>query len=93
MSARITVTGLTTESSQMSFAVMVEDGGSASEYTVTAARGDVERLSREGEEPAGFIERCFRFLLEREPRESILRTFDVSVISHYFPEFEATVGR
>jgi hypothetical protein len=30
----------------------------------------------------------FQFLLEREPKESILRRFDVTVISRYFPEFE-----
>jgi hypothetical protein len=27
-------------------------------------------------------------LLDREPKESILRRFDVTVISRYFPEFE-----
>ena len=31
---------------------------------------------------------AFRFLLDREPKESILRRFDVTVISRYFPEFE-----
>ena len=29
-----------------------------------------------------------RFLLDREPKESILGRFDVTVISRYFPEFE-----
>jgi hypothetical protein len=28
------------------------------------------------------------FLLDREPKESILEHFDVTVISHYFREFE-----
>ena len=31
------------------------------------------------------------FLLEREPKESILRSFDVSQIATYFPEFEAEI--
>ena len=35
---------------------------------------------------------CFAFLLEREPKESILRSFDVSVIGGYFPEFEREIA-
>ncbi len=42
------------------------------------ARLPVERL----------VEASFAFLLEREPRESILGTFDLSAISRYFPEYE-----
>jgi hypothetical protein len=30
----------------------------------------------------------FRFLLGREPKESILGRFDATAISRYFPEFE-----
>jgi hypothetical protein len=30
----------------------------------------------------------FDFLLEREPKESILRSFDLSVVSQYFPDYE-----
>ena len=29
----------------------------------------------------------FEFLLEREPKESILRDFDIAVIGRYFPEY------
>jgi hypothetical protein len=35
----------------------------------------------------------FRFLLDREPRQSILGRFDLAVISRYFPEYEATLPR
>ena len=31
----------------------------------------------------------FKFLLEREPNTSILSKFDISVISHYFLEYES----
>ena len=41
-------------------------------------RPDVERLVYE----------TFDFLLEREPRESILRAFDLTVVSRYFPEYD-----
>jgi len=38
--------------------------------------------------PERCIEAAFRFLLDREPKESILRRFDITVISRYFTEFE-----
>jgi hypothetical protein len=38
--------------------------------------------------PERCLEAAFSFLLDREPKESILARFDMSGISHYFPEFE-----
>ena len=38
--------------------------------------------------PEATVEAAFRFLLDREPKESILRRFDLTVIARYFPEFE-----
>ena len=37
------------------------------------------------------IEFSFKFLLEREPNTSILSSFELSVISKYFPEYIKTV--
>ena len=37
------------------------------------------------------IEFSFKFLLEREPNTSILSSFELSVISTYFPEYINTV--
>lgn len=56
-------------------------------YDVTVARHDLERLGggRPGED---LVAAAFRFLLDREPKEAILRRFDLSVISRYFPDFE-----
>ena len=34
------------------------------------------------------IEQSFIFLLEREPNTSILRKFDIEVISNYFPDYK-----
>jgi hypothetical protein len=31
--------------------------------------------------------------LEREPKESILRSFELTVISRYFPEYEREIAR
>ena len=37
------------------------------------------------------LKKSFEFLLQREPNTSILRSFDLSVISRYFPEFEGEI--
>ena len=39
------------------------------------------------------IEFSFRFLLEREPNTSILRSFHLKEITNYFPEFEGSVKK
>jgi hypothetical protein len=72
------------------FDVRVIDERSGTEHRVTASSADLERLSA-GRAPEDFIRACFEFLLEREPKESILRSFDVSVIGRYFPEFEREI--
>ncbi len=37
------------------------------------------------------VKKSFEFLLERESNTSILRSFDLPVIGHYFPEYESTI--
>jgi hypothetical protein len=76
----------------MRFRVIVRDGGSSTEHDVTVSPADLERLGS-GRSPDGFVRACFGFLLEREPKESILRAFDVGVIGTYFPEFEGEISR
>ena len=53
------------------------------EYTEFLTLG---RLTKEE-----LIQFSFRFLLEREPSTSILKSFDLKDISKYFPEFEESV--
>ena len=69
------------------FAVVVREGPSESRHQVTMAAADCARLAG-GHAPEAVIEAAFRFLLDRESKESILARFDVSVIARYFPEFE-----
>jgi hypothetical protein len=71
----------------MTFDVVVSDAGGVTRHRVTMKAADFERLAR-GATPERCVEAAFRFLLDREPKESILRSFDVSMISRYFPEFE-----
>ena len=37
--------------------------------------------------PEELVKKSFEFLLEREPKESILSSFDITQISRYFPEY------
>ena len=73
------------------FHVQVVDGGNTTEYHVTLSRVDHERLGSAFPSPEAFIQACFEFLLERESSGSILRSFDVSQISTYFPEFDREI--
>ena len=73
------------------FHVSIRAGDSSTEHDVTLSASDYDRLGTKYGTPEDFIRACFEFLLEREPKESILPGFDVSVISRYFPEFESTI--
>jgi hypothetical protein len=76
----------------MRFDVAVLEGDATTEHDVTVSEADLERL-RAGRSPEAFVRECFAFLLEREPKESILSSFDVGVIRRYFPEFESAIAR
>lgn len=39
------------------------------------------------------VEKSFEFLLERESNTSILRSFDLSEIARYFPEYESVITK
>jgi len=75
------------------FRVRVTEGASQSSHRVTLKPEDYARLTNGKTEPAELVRRSFEFLLEREPKESILRQFDLAVISRYFPEFDREIQR
>jgi hypothetical protein len=69
------------------------DDGSTTDHTVTVSSADLARLAPDAKDPVELVRRSFEFLLEREPKESILRTFELPVISRYFPEYERSIRR
>jgi hypothetical protein len=74
--------------------VRVREGGGETSHEVTLSRDLLARLADPPTETAdAFVRRCFAFLLEREPKESILGRFDIAVIGRYFPEFEKTIAQ
>ena len=61
-------------------------------HEVAVTDEDLSRFSP-GVPVERLVEASFRFLLEREPREAILRRFALPVIERYFPEYAAEIGR
>jgi hypothetical protein len=78
----------TGEGDSLEFEVVVRAGKGETRHHVTMSQETCERLTAGKHAPEHCLEAAFRFLLDREPKESILSRFDVSVISRYFPEFE-----
>jgi len=73
--------------------IIIGGDGSSTEHQVTLKEADYRRLTGGRVRPERLIEESFRFLLEREPKESILSRFDLTVISRYFPEYEGKIGQ
>jgi hypothetical protein len=71
--------------------VTVSDGGSSRAFEVTVTAAELARLDPSAAEPTALVRRSFEFLLAREPKESILPRFGLSVIARYFPEFEREI--
>ena len=75
------------------FETVVSDGTGETRHHVSMTQETCERLTRGKHTPESCVEAAFRFLLDREPKELILRRFDVTVIARYFPEFERELPR
>ena len=69
------------------FDVSISEAASSSRHVVTLSRPDWEAQGDRFPTPEDFVRRCMEYLLEREPKESILARFDVRDIGRYFPEF------
>jgi hypothetical protein len=79
--------------SGFTFDVIVRDLRGESQHRVTIEADEAERWAQLGAEPSRCVEAVIRFLLDREPKESILRAFDMRVVRRYFPEFDDAFPR
>ncbi len=74
--------------------VRVREDGDTSEHEVAVHPADaVAHGVRSVDDAERLVRETFAFLLEREPKESILRAFDVSVVPRYFPEYDREIRR
>jgi hypothetical protein len=72
------------------FEVVVE-GTKTTTHRVTVPLSYYEKLTKKRVAPDVLVERSFKFLLQRESNASILKRFELSEISRYFPEYEKTI--
>ena len=75
---------------ETAFDVTVE-GRTQTTHRVTVEPDYYDKVTGGKVPPELLVEKSFEFLLEREPNTSILRSFDLPVIGHYFPEYERTI--
>lgn len=68
------------------FAVTVTDSKGQSTHNVSMAKDFLMRIGA-SHQPEKVVKKSFEFLLEREPKEAILQEFDITAISHYYPNF------
>jgi hypothetical protein len=73
---------------ELTFDVIVRDARGESRHRVTIHADEARRWTELGAEPSLDVEAVMRFLLDREPKESILSAFDTKVVRRYFPEFD-----
>jgi hypothetical protein len=73
--------------------VTVGDDAGATHHAVSLTSADLERLAPGASDPVPLVDASFRFLLEREPRESILRAFELPIIARYFPSYHSEIGK
>jgi hypothetical protein len=71
--------------------VVVDEDGDKTTHEVTATAAHIERYAP-GVPAEELIANSFSFLLDREPKEAILRKFDLPTIERYFPEYRFSMG-
>jgi hypothetical protein len=71
--------------------VQIGDDPGATHHEVAFERSEMEQLAPEGTKPEEFVRAAFLYLIEREPREQILRDFELPVIGRYFPGWQDAV--
>ncbi len=62
-------------------------------HNVTVQPDYAQKLSSGTMSTIDLIHKSFEFLLARESNTSILRSFDLSVIARYFPEYEREMSK
>jgi pimeloyl-ACP methyl ester carboxylesterase len=73
--------------------VTVADEAGESRHSVTLTRAAFQRLTPSGGTPDALVRRSFEFLLAREPRESILKSFALTDVGKYFADYEAEIRK
>ena len=78
---------------EQEFVVTIKERGVRTEHVVTLDDEYYQYLTDGEMTREELIEMSFGFLLEREPKESILPRFNLRIINNYSPEFEKEIKR
>ena len=70
----------------------VKEESSSTRHTVTLDESYYRKLTGGKIESEELVKRSFEFLLQREPKESIMSRFNLKMISNYFPEYEQAIS-
>jgi hypothetical protein len=70
------------------FDVIVHDLRGESRRRVTIEANEAQRWKKLGAAPSRCVEAAMRFVMDREPKESILNAFDTNGVRRYFPRFD-----
>ncbi|MDX1766030.1 MAG: hypothetical protein R3313_03700 [Candidatus Saccharimonadales bacterium] len=68
-----------------------ENSDTALNYNVQVDEEIYERLTGGNISPGDLVEESFKYLLEHEDKHSILKDFDLDVITTYFPSYEKEI--
>ena len=72
--------------------VVVGDDAAATEHLVEVDRATLDDLAP-GATPEELVRESFVYLLEREPRESIMRAFELPIIARFFGDYPDEISR
>ncbi len=74
------------------YSIEVQHRAGSSRHEVNVTLAALDRFGG-GAGAARLLEESFRFLLEHEPKEAILRRFEISEIARYFPEYPVEIRK
>ncbi len=73
--------------------VRVGDDPGSTEHAVSVDRAALARLAPRAASPEELLVASFRFLLAREPREAIMRAFELPLISRFYADYGTEMRR
>ncbi len=88
---RVTETNQTENS--WTFMVELGHGEGLLEYWVDVDREYWTRLTNRRVEPADLVTATFKFLLDKEPKELILKKFNLADVAGHYPNYEHEMRR
>ena len=89
--SNIVVQELNSDKDSIFYRVEVIEEDSKTTHKVELNRNDYQKLTDGKVTPEQLVQCSFEFLLEREPKESISSSFNLSLISRYFPQYATEI--